>query len=168
MRRSPLRRKKPLARRNDERLAARRALAFGEQAELCRQMPCCACGAPPPSDPAHVPSRGAGGRDEDTVPLCRDCHGEQHMRGEWTFQRVELVSFADVKRVMRLPVDELKDALASLEEGLGKHQAGCPVPKDPEAECQGNGCEEAAETDAKTIDVVLARIELARTRRAKR
>lgn len=77
----------PLRRRNPERAAALRAAAFGRQAELCRRSPCCSCGAPPPSDPDHVRTRGAGGRDQDCVPLCRACHQERHAQGIRTFAR---------------------------------------------------------------------------------
>lgn len=66
---------------NEARLAARRARQFGPQAELCRKLPCCACKAPPPSDPEHVRTRGAGGLDADTIPLCRSCHELRHQHG---------------------------------------------------------------------------------------
>ena len=85
-RKTRLRNKKRLRPRNEERLARLRAQQFGPQADLCRSLPCCACAAKPPSDPAHVISRGAGGTDSDTVPLCRRCHNEQHARGIATFQ----------------------------------------------------------------------------------
>jgi hypothetical protein len=54
---------------------------FSVQADLCRTLPCCVCGAPKPSDPAHVRSRGAGGKDRDTVPMCRAHHQDQHDHG---------------------------------------------------------------------------------------
>jgi hypothetical protein len=57
---------------------------FGPQAALCRTLPCLVCGAYP-SDPHHVRSVGAGGRDADTVPLCRGCHTEVHTIGRETF-----------------------------------------------------------------------------------
>lgn len=165
-RRQPLRRKKLLKRRNDERLARRRAEAFGPQAEECRAMPCCACGARPPSEPHHFPTRAAGGKDDACIPLCHQCH-ETHDGpgcGQWTFQRERRVSFTDVRRVMRLDVEALPGELERLEEGLGRHQPGCPA-ADPEEECGSSACEEQAETDQRTIDVVLARIELARRKR---
>ena len=55
-------------------------VVFGPLAEYARSRPCCICGAPPPSDPHHVRSRGAGFADylEDgsgnVVPMCRGCH----------------------------------------------------------------------------------------------
>lgn len=97
-RRKPLERRTKLRPQNPKRLKARRAIQFGRQAELCRLLPCCACGFPPPSQPAHVRSRGAGGKDEDTVPLCgtgmygnssrylrEGCHDKQHREGVLTF-----------------------------------------------------------------------------------
>lgn len=41
-----------------------------------REHDCCNCGAPGPSDPDHVGSRGVGQKcsDYETAPLCRDCH----------------------------------------------------------------------------------------------
>ena len=72
---------------NTERRAALRAEQFGHQAERCRIMDCCACGRRGPSDPAHLRSRGAGGRDHgNIVPLCRTCHSMQHAIGIKTFQ----------------------------------------------------------------------------------
>lgn len=82
----PIKNRKALPPVNKKRLAKRRAEQFGDQAQLCRESSCCACGAPPPSDPAHVLSRGAGGKDGDTVPLCRRCHDLQHSQGIKTFQ----------------------------------------------------------------------------------
>jgi hypothetical protein len=94
MKRSPLPRNTPLRRhanvkpRNPVRLAKRRKEQFGRQAALCRTLPCCACGAPPPSDPHHVRSRGAGGLDKDTAPLCMGpggCHA--YCNAPWHSQR---------------------------------------------------------------------------------
>jgi hypothetical protein len=61
-------------------------LRFGPQAELCRAEPCAGCGAPPPCDPDHVTTRGAGGLDSDCAPLCRVCHVERHALGIATFE----------------------------------------------------------------------------------
>jgi hypothetical protein len=45
------------------------------------QQPCAVCGAPPPSDPHHLP-RWHGGRrahDRTCIPCCRQCHNDvQH------------------------------------------------------------------------------------------
>jgi len=48
-----------------------------------RQLPCCACDAPPPSDPHHPHGagyRGAGTKSPDiwVIPLCRTHHDELH------------------------------------------------------------------------------------------
>lgn len=73
---------------NRARKEARNALAFGPQARAARMMPCCVCSRRP-CDPAHVKSRGAGGKDCDVVPLCsgpRGHHQEQHSIGLESFQ----------------------------------------------------------------------------------
>ena len=86
-RRTPLRRTGRLRSRNPERAAKRRAQDFGLLAEYARGLPCCACGSPAPSDPAHVRSRGAGyharlaNGDGNIIPLCRACHMRQHSQG---------------------------------------------------------------------------------------
>lgn len=70
--RKPMKRGGPLPKENK----ARSKLKFGKQAVACRLLPCCVCGAPPPSDPQHTPKRSLGGYDEDCVPQCRRCHDE--------------------------------------------------------------------------------------------
>lgn len=58
-----------------------------ENLEKIRQRPCLVCKRPPPSDPHHVKSRGAGGTDEmeNLIPLCRRHHVEIHQIGRKTF-----------------------------------------------------------------------------------
>lgn len=57
---------------------------------LVRQLPCLSCDADPTREAAHlrlgVP-KGMGLKSDDrwTVPLCHDCHMEQHSVGEVTF-----------------------------------------------------------------------------------
>ena len=93
MRRTPLRRGKPLARKTamrrvrHDRIRARRANAFGRQAELCRRTRCCVpmcretcCEA------HHEPTRARGGLDRDTLPLCFRHHYERHHLGRITFE----------------------------------------------------------------------------------
>lgn len=89
MKRTPLKRHTPLKQVGPKRAARARA-AFGKQAALCRTLPCAACGHPAPSEPAHVVSRGAGGKDRgNVIPLCgsdprtghEGCHQLQHQRG---------------------------------------------------------------------------------------
>lgn len=44
---------------------------------LVKQLPCCVCGAPPPSDAHHVISGRYGSRkasDFETLPLCKNHH----------------------------------------------------------------------------------------------
>jgi hypothetical protein len=93
-----------LRRANPERLAARREAAFGPCSRMARTLPCCSCGAPPPSDPDHVRTRGAGGRDAgNVVPLCRRCHQQRHALGVLRWQLERRVSLAEeAARVARL------------------------------------------------------------------
>jgi hypothetical protein len=95
-----MKRGKPLSRRTamrkvrHDRIRARRAAAFGPQAELCKQMRCLACGAWP-SDAHHHPSRAAGGKDRDCIPLCREHHMLVHAIGTREFYkrtRVDVVA----------------------------------------------------------------------------
>lgn len=86
-RRKPLKRKKRINPINQERRAKRKAEAFGPQAKLARTMQCAACGRHPPSQAAHVRSRGAGGKDRgNVVGLCATCHSIQHTIGIRAFQ----------------------------------------------------------------------------------
>ena len=80
-REKPLRRRTKLRPVNPERAAKAKAACFGPQAALARTMPCANCDAPGPSQAAHVRSRGAGGKDEDVIPLCAKCHRNQHDQG---------------------------------------------------------------------------------------
>lgn len=100
MKRTQLKRKTPLRPVNPERRAKRKAKQFGPQANLCRRLPCAACGRLGPSDPAHVISRGAGGGDRgNVIPLCKNdlktlhegCHQAQHQRGWGALYRARLV-----------------------------------------------------------------------------
>jgi hypothetical protein len=70
----PPERKAPLKASNPARKRKRYAEAFGDYADVIRGLPCCVCQAPPPSDPHHVRSRGAGGTKRDLIPVCRTCH----------------------------------------------------------------------------------------------
>jgi hypothetical protein len=63
--------------------------------DCIKQLPCLKCGLDGFPDPAHIRMNsaafgkhtGAGERPDDkwTVPLCRDCHDEQHDKGEKNF-----------------------------------------------------------------------------------
>lgn len=94
----PLRRKARLRKVNAERIASRREVEFGPQADLCRTLPCCACGERAPSDPHHVRSRGAGGKDSDCAPLCRECHGHLHQVGIRAFEESRGIDLAEIAR----------------------------------------------------------------------
>lgn len=73
---------------NKGRRALRYAAAFGDCSRMARMLPCCICDASPPSDPAHVLSRGAGGRDSgNCASLCRRHHDQQHSIGLASFEK---------------------------------------------------------------------------------
>lgn len=85
MKRVPLKRKsriRPFGKR--ARRDRETGRVFGGLCDYVREMPCCGCGQPAPSDPHHVRSRGAGygdwleNGDGNVVPLCRPCHDETH------------------------------------------------------------------------------------------
>lgn len=82
---TPLRRHVAVRRVNPARLAKRRALQFARQSELARTLPCFTCGAPPPSDPSHLKTRGAGGIDDCVIPQCRRCHDALGREGIHSF-----------------------------------------------------------------------------------
>ncbi len=48
-----------------------------------KQMPCVICNSPPPNDPDHIRSVGAGGEDtlDGLWSLCRGCHILRHKIG---------------------------------------------------------------------------------------
>lgn len=92
-----LKRGKPIAKRNPERLAKRRAETFSDCARMARLLPCAVCDRLPPSDPAHVVSRGAGGKDwANVAPLCRKHHDAHHQLGALTFEKRYGISLAVV------------------------------------------------------------------------
>ena len=75
-----------------------------------RELPCCICSAPPPSDPHHYGRRGVGQKADDyqTVPLCRRCHDGWHAQGYCPpYNRSETV-----ETFLRAQVAILMDALA--------------------------------------------------------
>lgn len=67
----------PLPRTNPERRKRMHDERFAEQAQRCRESPCCACGARP-AEPHHWPTVANGGVDRDTCPLCAECHSLFH------------------------------------------------------------------------------------------
>lgn len=82
---TPLRRHVAVRRVNPARLRKRREVQFARQSELARRLPCFTCGAPPPSDPSHIKSRGADGKDDAVIPQCRPCHRAFHSEGRFSF-----------------------------------------------------------------------------------
>jgi hypothetical protein len=111
MKRTPLQRRTPIQRRsrvkrfNAERMGKRRVQCFGEQAQLCRRLPCCVCRrkywamtvstfitcpnvqADDMCHAHHEPPRSCGGKDRDTVPLCFAHHHERHSIGRQEFEK---------------------------------------------------------------------------------
>jgi len=67
-----------------EKQRERKERQFGPKAEWIRTLSCAACKRDG-RDPAHMRSRGAGGTSDHLVPLCRECHTEQHAKGIKTF-----------------------------------------------------------------------------------
>lgn len=84
---TPLRRTKPIRKRNAVRWAKRHAVAFGPQSFECRERPCSVVGSDcwGPIAAHHEPPRSCGGEDKDTVGLCRGHHRERHSIGERAF-----------------------------------------------------------------------------------
>ena len=76
---------KPVNRARRKKLYERN---FGDYADTIRALPCFICRKYPPSDPAHVKSRGAGGDKTSLVPMCRYHHDLQGDMGTPEFQRV--------------------------------------------------------------------------------
>ena len=78
-----LRRGKPMKRVNKPRKEKMLAECFGAQSRLCRLAPCAFCNRPAPSEPHHWPTRANGGKDRDTLPVCRPCHQTVDGKSEW-------------------------------------------------------------------------------------
>jgi hypothetical protein len=70
-------RQKPVAKVNPARKRERFVSDFGGSAynELLKSLPCAVCGVTGFSVAAHLTARGAGGKADDQVPLCRSRFG---------------------------------------------------------------------------------------------
>jgi hypothetical protein len=68
---------KPM-RKVSRKKAAYRASKAGQDALAymgkVKGLPCCVCGAPPPSEAHHCRSEGMARDDWNTIPLCAPCH----------------------------------------------------------------------------------------------
>jgi hypothetical protein len=104
VKRTPLKRRAPLARSNRKRRAASYAKNFGERADAVRAMPCLVPDCSAPSVAAHARARGMGGCKGDRrclVPLCQEHHvaaGEARTSQRADFERthgVDLVAEAE-------------------------------------------------------------------------
>lgn len=99
-------RRKRIKPMNKERKAVTHARDFGIQARLCRAS-CCAvprCLANPLTstiEPDHALTRGAGGHDDSTWPLCSRHHRERHAIGLSSFELRHNVSAEVVVGHMR-------------------------------------------------------------------
>lgn len=94
-----LSRSKDVNRANKPRLEKRRAESFGPCSRAARRGSCAVpgCKSPPPQEPAHVRSRGAGGLDwKNVIGLCRKHHREQHDTGVATFAARYRISLDDL------------------------------------------------------------------------
>jgi len=92
---------------NPKRKAKLQEAQFGEQAELCRKSPCAVPSCefvPGRCEPHHMPSRGAGGLDADTIPLCAVHHTAIHSLGRKTFEARYGVDLFEVRDRMRATV----------------------------------------------------------------
>ena len=63
--------------------------------KFINSLPCCNCSKPSPSEAAHIRAQSDGGTgmkpsDNRTVPLCHECHREQHNVGEYWFWKERL------------------------------------------------------------------------------
>ena len=89
--------REPIRLVNRARKKKRNAEAFGVQAQFCRESDCCVPDClVTPCDPAHVVSRGAGGKDRHCVPLCRHHHRQQHDKGMRTFERLHGINLTAI------------------------------------------------------------------------
>ena len=84
MKRSALKRKTALRRSRfiAKERATKQQRRSGDPAWLAwvRTLPCCSCGARPPSHPHHSTGGGMGMKssDRETMPLCARCHRSFH------------------------------------------------------------------------------------------
>ena len=136
MKRTPLKRKRELARkrglkrgkerlRSEARLERRTAMKksnrkrkakryerdFGDKADFVRAQPCAVCGQGP-SDPHHEPPRGAGGRKADLTNLCRPHHAQRHRMGLRVFNEFHGLDLLSIAK-------ELEGRWQELQEGQG-------------------------------------------------
>lgn len=94
----PIERRAEMPKSNAKRRAKLYKRNFGAYADLIREMPCCTCGAPGPSEASHARARGmggCGGSKRDLVPQCGPCH-RAYEAGKETFQRERGVDLAAI------------------------------------------------------------------------
>lgn len=90
---------------NPHRKAKLFAMQFGgpdyparDYSAWIRERPCLVvgCVSGDPVEAHHYISRGAGGKAQHLVPLCRACHRDVHQIGAQTFQRIHNLDFRAV------------------------------------------------------------------------
>jgi hypothetical protein len=99
-RNTPLRRRARIRPENPVRRARSRARQFGPPGfvDWSHTQPCLVCGEAPPTEVAHVRSRGAGGTWTQTVAMCRRCHRASHDVGVRTFEAAAGVNLTRLAR----------------------------------------------------------------------
>ena len=73
---------------------------MSDYADWIRHQRCCVPECKDLGEPHHYPERGAGGRDCDTTPMCRDHHNEGHMGGWESFQRDHNINLKAIAEVL--------------------------------------------------------------------
>jgi len=77
VKRTPINRRTPIRKvsaKKRARKAAEKANGAWEHMEAVKGLPCCACGAAPPSQAHHVTGDKKPRSDWRVIPLCFDCH----------------------------------------------------------------------------------------------
>lgn len=64
----------PVSAKKRAHKAAEKADGAWEHMQAVKGLPCCACGAPPPSQAHHVTGDKKPRSDWRVIPLCFDCH----------------------------------------------------------------------------------------------
>jgi hypothetical protein len=76
-RKSRLRAKKPINKRNPQRQSRNYAKRFGTYSDWIRGLPCCICRRDDiRSTASHVRGVDVGGEKHDLVPMCPECHAD--------------------------------------------------------------------------------------------
>ena len=75
-----------------------------------RQLPCCVCGKE--GEPHHLKSRGSGGSDLESIPLCRKEHSEYHNWGPEKFSYLNQIDiYKEHNNILKSYIVELERRL---------------------------------------------------------